>query len=426
MSNRKKVLILECAGLDMNAVSRSTSLAGGCGLTFSELVPVFPAVTCTAQASMRTGLAPSAHGIIANGRYDRRSRKVEFWNQSAGLYAGERIWERARASGKTVGVMFTQQSLGDDTDYCLSPAPVHKHHGGMIQACQTRPAELEGELTRAVGRPFKLHTYWGPMATSQASLWCAESTAALMKLHGPDILFSYLPHLDYCLQREGPDGPSLPREADVMADCLRLLMRTASDCGYEMVVWGDYSITRAEQVVYPNRVLLEAGLFVCREVGGMLYPNLFDSRAFAMSDHQVAHIYVHAKEDVSAAQKVLASLPGVESVQTPAQAGLDNPECGELVLTASPGAWFSYQWWRDKRNAPDYATHMDIHNKIGFDPCELFWNFPYISTCTDCSRIKGTHGRQDAPAAFAVTDGLGTLRASASLTALSASLKELL
>lgn len=408
----------------MNAVSGSMALSSGIGLSFAPLTSVFPAVTCPAQATMRTGLPPAEHGIIANGRFDRAGGKVDFWNQSAWLFSGERIWEKARAKGRKAAVLFTQQSLGDSTDFCLSPAPIHKHHGGMVQACQTRPPELETQLLKAVGRPFKLQTYWGPMAYGNVGLWCAECTAALMRLHGPDILLTYLPNLDYCLQREGPHGPSLPEQADILAKSLKILLDAGKECGYETVVWGDYSITAVDTPVYPNKALLKSGLFTCRNIKGMLYPNIFDSRAFAMSDHQVAHVFIRDKADIPAARSVLEKLPGIDTIQTPQEAGLLTSGCGELVLTAAKGAWFAYQWWDKKSQAPDYATHVDIHSKIGFDPCELFWDFPFISTSTDCSRIKGSHGRTDADAAFAVTDGLAHLRSCNSLLNLSNAIKD--
>ena len=108
---KRRLLVIECAGLDMAAVAASDKLTA-IGPVFRPLEPVFPAVTCTAQATMRTALPPAKHNIIANGRFDRRSGKVEFWNQSSWLYAGERIWEKARAKGAAVAVMFTLPRSG--------------------------------------------------------------------------------------------------------------------------------------------------------------------------------------------------------------------------------------------------------------------------------------------------------------------------
>ena len=408
----EKLLILECAGLDMHAamVGNLASL----GLDFHPVTPPFPAVTCVSQATMRTGLSPREHGIVANGRFDRKSRRVEFWGQSAGLYRGERLWERCPS--RDVAVMFLQQSLGDrGVTYSFSPAPIHKHHGGMLMGCHANPPELEAELTAAVGRRFTLSSYWGPGADGRSTAWIASATEAMMRRHGPSILYSYLPHLDYCQQREGPDFPGLKGEAEFLGVHLTSLLKCAEETGYEVLIWGDYAITQATLPVFPNRVLMEAGLFMPREVGGRLYPNLYDSRAFAMVDHQVAHVFVRQAEDVASARKLLSSLEGVERVQTPEEAGFDPADAGELVLTAAPGAWFAYPWWSKSAEAPDYAGHVDIHNKIGFDPSELFWGIPFLKTSQNPNRVRGTHGRTDTPAAFAVTPGLERLKGATSL-----------
>ncbi|MBR1837233.1 MAG: hypothetical protein IJ783_08085, partial [Kiritimatiellae bacterium] len=70
---------------------------------------------------------------------------------------------------------------------------------------------------------------------------------------------------------------------------------------------------------------------------------------------------------------------------------------GDLLFVAPGGSWCAYPWWTDRREAPDYATHIDIHNKPGYDPCELFFDRgPWLHprTCQDASRIRGTHGRE--------------------------------
>lgn len=72
---------------------------------------------------------------------------------------------------------------------------------------------------------------------------------------------------------------------------------------------------------------------------------------------------------------------------------LDHRHSGNLVAIASDGHWFAYPWWTDSREAPDFATHVDIHNKPGFDPCELFFGWPPPSISRDPTRVQGTHGR---------------------------------
>jgi predicted AlkP superfamily pyrophosphatase or phosphodiesterase len=423
MPTAPKILVVQCAALSYDCARRDNLLSRASGLSFQPLQPVFPAVTCCAQASIRCATAPSQHGIIANGLFNRRSRRVEFWNQSAYLIDGERVWSQARRAGRSVAMLCFQQSLGEDADFILSPAPVHKHHGGMIDACQSRPESFAEELSRAVGRPFRLRHYWGPSAGSQSSRWISDATAALMQGHAPDLIFTYLPQLDYALQKFGPAHPASTASIAVLGECLQGLTTAAAQHGYELLIWGDYAITAVQRPIFPNRALREAGLFCCRPVGRMRYPDLYDSRAFAMCDHQVAHVFVKDPGDLPATRAALAALPGIEGIQSAAEAGLDHPNAGELVLLAEADAWFAYPWWQDAAEAPDYANHVDIHNKIGFDPCELFWSIPFLRSSSDASKPRGSHGRCDVPAAFAVSAGLGEFRQAESTLALAQALK---
>ena len=396
-----KILVIQVAALGQSLVERFAADFARLGLHFGGLTPPLPAVTCTAQAVFRTGLAPAQTGIAGNGRFDRTTCKADFWNQSARLVQGPRIWDEFRARGGTVGVMFWQQSLGEAADLIVSPAPIHKHHGGMIQSLYTVPATLEATLTTRVGRAFNLMHYWGPLASAKAGDWICQATAAVLADadRRPDLLLTYVPNLDYVLQKHGPDSPKVAREVGKLIDQLGLLLKAARAAGYTTLVWGDYAIEPAQRVVFPNRALHAAGLFAARTVRGRLYPDLYRSRAFAMVDHQVAEVYVPEAADMEATRRVLAALPGVASVE-PGAGG----EFGDLRIVAEPGAWLAYPWWETPRQAPDYASHVDIHNKPGYDPAELFWGFPPPSVSQNPLRVKGTHGRTDHPACYAWSD----------------------
>ena len=113
---------------------------------FRPAEAAWPALTCTAQASFRTAARAGEHGIVANGLFFKDLTKVLFWEQSATLCEGPRIWEKFRARGGKVGMMFWQQSMGEEVDLIVTPAPIHKHSGGMIQSCYTQPAALEARL----------------------------------------------------------------------------------------------------------------------------------------------------------------------------------------------------------------------------------------------------------------------------------------
>ncbi|MGD9127218.1 MAG: alkaline phosphatase family protein [Planctomycetia bacterium] len=397
MPKARKKLIVSVAALGHELVKLHGSGAWQGG-AFSAAEGVFPAVTCTAQATFRTAALPNEHGMVCNGLYHRTLRKAMFWEQASTLVEGPRIWDKFRANGRTVGMMFWQQSLGESVDLVLSPAPIHKHHGGMIMDCQARPADLYTRLKQELG-PFRLKHYWGPLANAKVGDWIARATAFVMHdaRTSPHLLLTYLPTLDYDLQRHGPSGDHAARAMTRVMDQLELLRTKAESAGYDMLVFGDYAIgpARSDGAVFPNRALADEGLMATRDVQGMFYPNLHDSRAFAMVDHEVAHVYVPRKADLSYAAELLTELDGVaEVLDRPRQAdrGIDHPNGGELVLVADEGRWFAYPWWTDPRQAPDYASHIDIHNKPGFDPCELYFKWFPPGVSQDSTRIGGTHG----------------------------------
>jgi hypothetical protein len=213
----------------------------------------------------------------------------------------------------------------------------------------------------------------------------------------PDICLTYLPGLDYDLQRL---GPSHPRAAQALSEVLAQIGRIATaarERDYQLVVVGDYAIDECPKgAVYPNRVLADAGLLPTRTVRGRAYLDLYESRAFALVDHEIAHVYVCHDGDLAAARRVLEEAPGVGRVLAwPEQVGLgiDHANTGDLVLEAAPGHWFSYRYWDAPEQAPDYAGHVDIHRKPGYDPCELFLGWPPGSVSRDDRRIRGSHGR---------------------------------
>jgi predicted AlkP superfamily pyrophosphatase or phosphodiesterase len=408
-----KWLVVQVAGLGHDLATTHPVFAA-LGLDFHALESVFPALTCTAQATFRTAAPVAAHGMTANGGFHRHLRKVLFWEQASALVAGPRLWEAYRAAGHRVALLFWQQSLGESVDLILSPAPIHKHGGGLIDAVYSKPHNLYDRLRDRVGQPFRLHRYWGPLASPAASDWIADATCALLADPelAPDLCFTYLPALDYDLQRYGPRDPRSDGAVAAVVRELAQVTDAAARHGYECLVFGDYAIGPVNRAVFPNQVLREAGLFITREVGGRLYPDLNASPAFALVDHEIAHVHVQSPSMLSAVERTLRAMSGVGDVlDRPAQkaAGIDHPNGGDLVLVALPGFWFAYPWWTAGREAPDYAGHVDIHNKPGYDPCELFFGWPPGTVSRNPARLRGSHGRggADRQTAWAATADLG-------------------
>ena len=361
-----KKLNVIVAGLGYGMLERNGMLEMA-GLRFAPAKSVFPAVTCVAQASVRTGLAPAEHGMVSNGWWSETLKKPLFWEQSAALVKGPRVW------GKSTGLFFMQQSLGEDVELIVSPAPIHKHGGGMIMASYTKPAGMEGVLKKLCGK-FPLWRYWGPLASPKVGRKCISYFEEMTNVRDVEEAYLYLPTLDYAAQKYGPDS-SADRAA--LKELRRQLERLSDICmrrGCALSVAGDYEITPVTaEPVRPNVVLRREGLFRTRDVAGMAYPDFYSSTAFAMCDHEFC--VLKGPEAAKAAEALIAT-GGYEAA----------PEVGgERILLAKPGSWCEYAWWTDRREAPDFASHVDIHNKPGYDPKELFFFNRGI--------IKGTHGR---------------------------------
>ncbi|HEX2314688.1 MAG TPA: nucleotide pyrophosphatase/phosphodiesterase family protein [Thermomonospora sp.] len=342
----------------------------------AALETVLPAVTCSVQSTLLTGELPSGHGVVGNGWYFRELGEVLLWRQHNALVGGEKVWDAARRihPGYTVANVCWWYAMGAATDFTVTPRPVYHADGRKSPDCYTVPASLRVDLTRALGR-FPLFSYWGPKAGIASSRWIVEASRMLLDRESPDLTLVYLPHLDYDLQRYGPDAPQAAAAAREIDAAMAPLLDDAAARGAVTVVLSEYGITNVSRPVDVNRALRRAGLLEVHRQAGMEYLDPWRSRAFAVADHQIAHVYVRDPADLPRTRSVLAELPGVDEIldaKDQASYGLDHARSGELVAVAAPDSWFTYYYWLDDARAPDFARGVDIHRKPGYDPAELF------------------------------------------------------
>jgi predicted AlkP superfamily pyrophosphatase or phosphodiesterase len=261
-------------------------------------------------------------------------------------------------------------------DISVTPKPYYGADGNKVFGIQGTPPGLTERLEQTLG-PFPFHTFWGPLSGLPSTAWIARCAAEVLRGERPDLTLVYLPHLDYDPQRRGPDGCDMPKLiAELDAACVPLL-QVAQEVGARVWVVSEYGHVPVRRAVLPNRALREAGLLAVRPGPFGETLETFESRAFAVCDHQLAHVYVRDPADVGRVREVVAGLPGVARVLSGAEraeVSLDHPRSGELVALSEPDAWFAYPFWLDDRNAPDYARTVDIHRKPGYDPCELFFD----------------------------------------------------
>lgn len=379
-----------------------------------------PAVTCTAQATYLTGTQPRDHGIVANGWYFRDLAQVWFWRQANQLVLGEKIWDTAkrRDPSATCAQLFWWYNMYSSVDWAVTPRPIYTADGRKIPEIYSQPNDLGARLASELG-PFPFFQFWGPDAGLPSSEWIGASAETVDRWHKPSLLLVYLPHLDYDLQRFGPDAPSTRANVRAIdAICGRLIDGFRSR-GRRVIVLSEYGLVPVRRPVHINRALREAGLLTVREEQGT---DAFDpgaSDAFAVADHQLAHVYVRDPRHIDAVRSVLSHISGVDAIldrREQAVYGLDHERSGEFVVLSAADAWFTYYYWLDDRRAPDYARTVDIHRKPGYDPAELLIDptiplpklkvaatlarkalgFRYLMNVIplDATLIRGSHGRR--------------------------------
>lgn len=412
----------------INLVGLSKSLLGPNmpGLTrFSEksgmqsYKPAFPAVTCTAQSSIVTGTSPGQHGVVANGWYDRENAEVRFWKQSNHIVRGEKLWDKLRREipGFTCAKLFWWYNMHSTADFSITPRPLYPADGRKVFDVHTQPMDMREELKKDLG-PFPFQAFWGPASGIASSEWIAASAKWVEEKHSPTLSLVYLPHLDYPLQKDGPLAANIPDECRKIDKVATDLIDFYESRGIRVLVLSEYGISPVTRAVHLNRLFREKGWIQIKDELGRETLDCGASKAFAIVDHQVAHVYVNDPTIRWEVRKLLGNTPGIDEVREVTddwQEGVATERAGDFIAVAAADAWFTYYFWNDDALAPDYARTIDIHRKPGYDPCELFVDpsikHPKLRIAKfllkkklglrglldviplDSSLVKGSHGR---------------------------------
>jgi predicted AlkP superfamily pyrophosphatase or phosphodiesterase len=437
----RPVVVVDIVGLTPALLAHMPRVAAVGREGFSaELGTVLPAVTCSVQSSFLTGAPPRDHGIVGNGWLFRELSEIWLWRQSNRLVAGEKIWEAARRTlGRPIKCanLFWWYAMGSTADIAVTPRPVYYADGRKGPGIYAHPASVGDDLVKHLG-DFPLFDFWGPRAGLPASAWIANAARRVFDTDRPDLTLVYLPHLDYDLQRHGGRGPHAVAAAASIDDIAGELIDHVRAAGATVIVLSEYGITDVSHPIHINRRLREAGLLevAYNDAGELL--DTFASRALAVADHQVAHLYARDPAALAAAREALHDLPGIAEIlddDGKRAAGLDHPRAGDLVLLADADAWFTYYYWLEDRRAPDFAPTVEIHRKPGYDPAELLFadrkakaraalrlaqkalGFRYAMDVVplDGDRVCGSHGRlpaspDDGPLLLCSDADLGTDR----------------
>jgi predicted AlkP superfamily pyrophosphatase or phosphodiesterase len=370
----------------------------------AKMEPVFPAVTCPVQASLLSGTYPSEHGIISNGLYDRTNHNISFWEQSSNLVKTDRVWDVAEKNSSNrpkaimTAVLFWQNTMYCNANIVVTPRPLH-FDNGMVMWCYSKPVGYyDQELKTNLGE-FNLATYWGPFASHKSSEWISQATTYTLEERRPNLLFTYIPHIDYSAQRFGKRSSQVKDDLKIADGIVEEIVQKTIELGMkdesQFIILSEYGFNDVSSAIPLNLKLRDADLLATRRIQDKEYLDYEFSNAFAMVDHQIAHIYVkdgfanqakHALEDVTGVDRLLY---GEEKKLL----NIDHERSGDIIAISDQDKWFSYYWWYEPEMAPSFAKNVDIHRKPGYDPVELFIDPKTRSISQHTSLVKGTHGR---------------------------------
>ncbi|HLT42634.1 MAG TPA: alkaline phosphatase family protein [Sphingobacteriaceae bacterium] len=411
----QKTVVINVVGLSQSVIGEHTPFLKEYikKKHLNRIKPVLPALTTSTQSTYLTGKWPEEHGIVANGWYDREENDIKFWKQSNKMVLQEKIWERAKALDPnfTCSQMFWWYNMNTQADYIATPRPNYLADGRKIPDCYTKPSELRDELHEELGQ-FPLFHFWGPGADIKSSKWIADASIIVDKKHDPTLTLIYLPHLDYCQQKFGPDTSVIKKELNEIDELIKQLVTHYEQKDTKIIILSEYGIAPVNNPIHINRIFRKEGLLNIRIERGLELLDPAESKAFSVSDHQIAHIYINDKSKEERIKEILKNTPGVELVldrEEQSKYRIGHERAGDLVVMADKNSWFTYYFWLDDAKAPDYARVVDIHKKPGYDPVEMFMTskaraayvlmkkklgFRYIMNVIplDATLVKGSHG----------------------------------
>jgi predicted AlkP superfamily pyrophosphatase or phosphodiesterase len=419
----QKTVVIDIVGLSSSLIGDFTPfIRQYCSKrSLQTITPMLPAVTTSVQSSFVTGKWPSQTGIVGNGWYDRNDCEVKFWKQSNKLVHGEKIWDKAKTADPsfTCANMFWWYNMYSTAEYSVTPRPNYLADGRKMPDCYSHPPQLRDYLQKELGE-FPLFQFWGPGASIKSTQWIADASILTDNAYNPTLTLIYLPHLDYGLQKFGPDQNAMKQDLLDIDKVVEKLVSHYSRNEAKVILLSEYGITKVSQPVYLNRALREAGLLQIRTERGLELLDAGASRAFAVADHQVAHVYVNDPSSMAKVREVLEKIAGVEMIldrEMQRKYQIDHERSGDFVLMSDDRSWFCYYFWLDDAVAPDYARAVDIHKKPGYDPVELFMTsklragykllrkksgLRYVMDVIplDATLVKGSHGRINIPKEF--------------------------
>jgi hypothetical protein len=264
---------------------------------------------------------------------------------------------------------FWWYAMNTDADYTVTPRPLYCADGRKLPDCYSFPLDLRARFTSDFG-PFPSSSSGGrpprslPASGSPGRPWPSKSSS------GRACNWSTCRTWTTACRNWDHDGDIAQDLAEIDALCGRLLdFFEERHC--RVVILSEYGITPVSRPIHPNRILREAGLISLKVDLGRETLDPGSSRAFAVADHQLCHVYVRDRKDIARVRELFTGLPGVEQVLDDAGKrahGLDHERSGELVLLAAADSWFTYYWWLADDDGAGLCPDGEYPRQAGLRP----------------------------------------------------------
>ncbi len=344
----------------------------------------------------------------------------QFWKQSNHLVSGRKLWEALREVDPsfTCAKLFWWYNMYSSADYSITPRPMYPADGARCST-STRTRCRCGRKSKATLASSRSAASGGQHRTSNRPAGSRNQPSGSSAGSALASRSSTSPTSTTTSNASGASDISLIAKDlkeidDVVADLIDCYERHQ----VKVVLLSEYGITDVSRPVHLNRLFRQGGWLQVKEELGREILDLGASRAFAIADHQVAHIYLNDPSILTEVQSLCEQTPGVGQVlagEAQVRAGMAHERAGDLIAIADADSWFTYYYWQQDRLAPDFARCVDIHRKPGYDPVELFIDptikLPKLKIATrllkkklgfrmlmdliplDANLVRGSHGR---------------------------------
>ena len=364
----KRVAVINISGLSVDLIRNFTPRLNS-WLSTVSCAPIqasFPVLSPSMQASFLTGSWPTDHGVVGNGWYEADQGLIHWQFPSGRLVQRPGIWQRMKARHKDFrcALIGWQHYFQDQCDVVVGFKPYRWAFWPTIPHLYIRPKSL---LTRLAEEWDELKDMLYQKDKAMPSRirsgdeevrWMSEymmRTAQWIEMHEqPHLTLISLPELAYQIPVKGYDDIQLK---DVFANVDQLCMQLISlyeANGVQVLLVSDEVYVPVQHPIYINQILREEGLLEVISQFGQEFLDVMESKAFALADHQIAHVYVQDWKIARDIKSCLKEIDGVAAIWDRVEKRnrrIAHPRAGDFILVAEPDRWFAYDYWQNKEAA---------------------------------------------------------------------------